>query len=896
MKIAVRPTGEVQRIKALRQYDLLDTRPEHALDDLISLVQRLCEVPVVFVSLVEEHRVRFKSRVGLPDTEFSRDTSFCAHAILQPDLFVVPDATLDERFADSPLVTGEPHIRFYAGMPLFTPTGEALGTLAVVDHVPRHLTPLQQETLKVLSRQVMSQMELRRRTRESLQSEERLRIVTENVRVGLVIVDRDHRYLYANTTYSTLLGLPAGEIVGRRVADVLHGVYQEQIRPRLERAFAGEQVTYELRKPIANSERFYSVRYRPTKAADGTDLVVVVITDITERKQTEAALRTSQADLQLALDAAQLGLWNWDIVTGEITWSPQCFAVYGLPPGEGITYPKFLAAIHPEDRERVAIALQRAVEDRKSYIEEKRTVWPDGSVHWTVSRGQVYYGEDGQPSRMTGVTFDITKRKIAEERTVWLASFPEQNPNPILELDLARQTLHYANPAALQLFPDLPREGLEHPLVFGLLEMELQVAEKGIFRREQMVGEFCFAQTMTYTPETRRVRIYSSDVTERMGQQMALRESEARLNEAQHAAHIGSWRYLPPDRYIWSDEMYELFKLSPRAPLTQEAIFARVHPDDVEGRYRAFRGALESDASDFRGEYRIIWPDGQVRSVLSRGVIRRTVEGQVIESVGTLLDITESKAAEEKVNRLNAELERRVVERTAQLEAANKELEAFSYSVSHDLRSPLRAVDGFAQALVEDFGPQLPERGQRYLRTIREGAQRMGMLIDDLLTFSRLSRLPLKSHIVNTEQLVRSTLSELMAGLGTREIEIKIDELPSCEGDPALLKQVWVNLLSNALKYTAKREKASIEIGALKEPGDTVYFVRDNGTGFDMRYAGKLFGVFQRLHRQEDFGGTGVGLAIVQRIVHRHGGRVWADAVLDRGATFYFTVEGNIHL
>jgi PAS domain S-box-containing protein len=258
-----------------------------------------------------------------------------------------------------------------------------------------------------------------------------------------------------------------------------------------------------------------------------------------------------------------------------------------------------------------------------------------------------------------------------------------------------------------------------------------------------------------------------------------------------------------------------------------------------------------------------------------------------------LLDVHERKLAEQEIHRLNAELEQRVIERTAQLQTANKELEAFSYSVSHDLRAPLRAVDGFSQAVLEDYGAQLPEEGRRYLHTIRDGAQRMGMLIDDLLTFSRLSRAPLKTQPVNTGQLVRTILDDLGFQSAGRQIDVRLGALPACLGDPALLKQVWINLLTNAFKYTGKRENAVVEIGCEAAPEGSVYFVRDNGTGFDMRYAGKLFGVFQRLHRAEEYEGTGVGLAIVQRIIHRHGGRIWADAALDRGATFYFTLGGE---
>jgi PAS domain S-box-containing protein len=253
-------------------------------------------------------------------------------------------------------------------------------------------------------------------------------------------------------------------------------------------------------------------------------------------------------------------------------------------------------------------------------------------------------------------------------------------------------------------------------------------------------------------------------------------------------------------------------------------------------------------------------------------------------------DITQQKKAQKELHNLNAKLEQRVLDRTAQLEAANKELEAFSYSVSHDLRAPLRAIDGFSQALQEDFSAQLPEEAQRYLRTIRDGSHRMGVLIDDLLAFSRLSRLPLKREPFDMKDLVSALVAEMSPEIENRHARIEVNDLPTCNADPALMRQVWINLLSNAFKYTRKREGARIEIGAEVCNGKTTWFVRDNGTGFDMLYVDKLFGVFQRLHRAEEYEGTGVGLAIVHRIIERHGGRVWAEGALERGATFFFTL------
>ncbi len=389
-------------------------------------------------------------------------------------------------------------------------------------------------------------------------------------------------------------------------------------------------------------------------------------------------------------------------------------------------------------------------------------------------------------------------------------------------------------------------------------------------------------------------------VTERRQAARRLSESEARWQFALEGSDQGVWDWNVPEGTMFFSTRWKTMLGYAEDDITESlgGWSGRVHPDDLPAVLEDVRRNLHGETAFYQNEHRVLRKDGSYCWVLDRGkMIERTPDGQPRRMIGTYTDISARKAAEQALRdsqaqllRLNEELEQRVTERTAQLQAANQELEAFTYSVSHDLRAPLRGIDGFSKALLEDCAAQLDDQGRHYLERVRTASQRMGRLIDDLLRLSRVSRTELHRLSVDLSVMAGEIAARMQESAPDRNMEAVVAPGVRAHADPRLMHIVLENLIGNAWKFTGRRADARIEFGCGPADGETVFWVRDNGAGFDMRYADKLFGAFQRLHPVDEFEGTGIGLSIVQRIVRRHGGHIWAEAVEGEGATFYFTI------
>ena len=382
-----------------------------------------------------------------------------------------------------------------------------------------------------------------------------------------------------------------------------------------------------------------------------------------------------------------------------------------------------------------------------------------------------------------------------------------------------------------------------------------------------------------------------SDLSERLAQERAVREMRERLDLALDAGGVGTWRWEPGSGRLECDERAcELIAGSQNnPPRTFEALLDRIpvyeRPRVMDAFMRPTRRQLA-----FRAEFRVVLPDGADRHLVARARPHCGETDGVCRVVGVIWDVTERYLREREIRELNATLERRVEERTADLQAAVAELESFSYSVAHDLRAPLRGLDGFSRILIEDYGDRLDEDGRHHLQRIRAASQRLDRLIDNLLKLSRISQSPMERVPVNLGGMAREVALALQEEQPRRAAEFVIERQLRAVGDSLLLRALLENLLGNAWKYSSRKAQTRIAFGATRIEEETVYFVRDNGDGFDMAHAARLFAPFQRLHGTDEFAGTGVGLASVARTVARHGGRVWAEAAKGEGATFFFTL------
>ncbi|MEW6496469.1 MAG: PAS domain S-box protein [Cyanobacteriota bacterium] len=744
------------------------------------------------------------------------------------------------------------------------------------------------------------------------------------------IKDEEGRYIFFNRTAEHLFDIKLSEYKGKTDFDIFPTDVAHQVRENDKAVLENNQVLEVLESFSQGGKQHYWMSFKfPFKDGTGRRLLAGMSVDISDRKHLEDELRQSEERFRKMAETIQDVFWISEPQSYRLIYvSPAYEQIWGRTcESLKANFRQWIDAIHPEDRERVQKAFCEQVLEGE-YDEEYRIVRPDGTIRWIHDRGFPIREELGEVYRFAGIAEDITERqqviealRESEERfrqmadiapvLIWMSGVDKlcnYFNKPWLDFTGRTMEQELGNGWAQGVHPD----DFQRCIDTYTTAFDARENFKMEYRLQRFDGEYRWVLDTgipRFTPDGHFLGYIGSciDISDRKGAEeeiFKLNQSlNRRIKELETLLDV-----IPIGIGIGEDAQCRHIRINPAL-----ARQLRISPDvnaslsapegERPSNFKVYRQGRELSVDELPMQYAaahgvevmnlevdIIYDNGDSTQLLEYAAPLFDEQGQPRGCVGVFLDISDRKKTEAEIRQLNESLEQRVKERTAQLEAANQELESFSYSVSHDLRAPLRHINGFADLLQKQAANTLDETSQRYLNIITQTARLAGNLIDDLLAFSRMGRTEMRYTVLDMNQMVQQVQRELEQETQGRAIHWQLEELPQVEADPAMVRLVLYNLMENAVKYTGYCDQAEITIGSTNSDREVIFFVRDNGVGFDMRYVHKLFGVFQRLHSSQEFDGTGIGLANVQRIIHRHGGRTWAEGRVNYGATFYFSL------
>lgn len=767
-----------------------------------------------------------------------------------------------------------------------------------------------QAIIKDISERKKAEEELR-------ESEIKFRSLFENAILGIYRTTPDGKIIDCNPALLKMLGFGNLQELSNRNLEqhgFEPGYSRSEFRNKIEKE--GEIIGLESAWTKKDGTSiFVNENAKAVKDNDGKFLFYEgTVEDITERKKIEEELLISEKKYRRLHESMIDGFVLVDMAGNIIDCNDSyCNMLgYNFEELKKLTY----SDITPQKWHKFEqeIVIEKILVIGFSDVYEKEYIRKDGSIFPIELRTFLLKNDEGENEGMWAIVRDITERKkiekeIKESEDKFRTLFEHMNEGVALhelifddEGNVSNYRILDVNPA-YKTHTGISSESIKNQLAtsfYGTTRAPyLDIYTKVALTEQPTSFETYFApmkkhfEISVFSPKKNFFATVFTDITERKNAELSIRESERKLREAQEMAHLGYWSWdVKTGNVEWSDEVFKIFRLDPNTftPHIDSILALSPWPEENQRDKELIERAIISHEPGFY-EQKFLRPDKSIGYYSSTFQGNYDENGELVCIVGAVMDITERKIAEDKIRKLNEELEQRVIERTAQLEQSNKELEAFSYSVSHDLRAPLRSIDGFSLALYEDFFNKLDDKAKDYINRIRNSTTRMDDLIDSMLKLSRVTRFELNYNRVNLSTLSKEITDKLKDTDSERNAEFFIEDNIIVNGDKYLFNILLENLLNNAWKFTSKKEKTIIELGTFKKDLDTVYFIRDNGTGFDMKYYNKLFGAFQRLHSKKDFPGTGIGLATVQRIIHRHNGKIWAESEPDKGTTFYFTLK-----
>ncbi|MDO8458979.1 MAG: PAS domain S-box protein [Burkholderiaceae bacterium] len=720
------------------------------------------------------------------------------------------------------------------------------------------------------------------------------------------IMQADGAHTYFNQRWVDYTGLSMEESLGQGWTRLIHPDDSLRVSRLWEQACgtAPCEREYRLRRADGAYRWMLDRSIAQRDEAGQTTQWLCTLTDIDDLKQATAHLEKNLSMNRIAGRVARLGGWTIELPDRTLNWSDENCAIHDVAPGYQPTLDEGIGYFFPEDRATVIQYVEDCAQHGTPYDFVLRKFTAKGRQIWVRSIGEAQRDAAGNIVRLQGAFQDITEQKDAEARALaletQLITTLESITDGFCLIDKAWK-FTFVNGQAERMLKRRRKDILgktlwqEFPEAAGTcMERNYRAALE-----EQRTNRFeAFYQSLDkwfdvhVYPTEAGLAVYFQDITQRRLEQAQLRLLEtavSRLNDIVVITEAEAFDDAGP-RIVFVNDAFERHTGYSRAEALGNTSRLLWGPKTQRAELDRIRAAMEKWQA-VRAEIVIYTKAGQERWLETDITPIADETGRFTHWVAVERDITERRQQREEILSLNGELEERVLLRTAQLARANQELESFAYSVSHDLRSPLNTIHGFSQLLLKIEADKVSEKGKHYLDRIRAGVEQMSNLIEGLLTLAHLSREQIKSDQVDLSAVARLVALDLREREPQRQAQVHIQDGLNAQGDPRLLLAVFQNLLGNAWKFTSRQGQARIEVGSQPDTdGDTIFFVRDNGAGFDMAFAHKLFGTFERLHSPGDFSGTGIGLATVKRVIERHGGRVWAESKLNEGASFYFTL------